>query len=115
MAAEAHGGVDEETSAPGVQRVGRFGKQDGNVVVFPGAQKERLSGLRRDSYMTGTGDPKEPACSRARAYLLARQGRVFLEGETERWVSSGGGPEEGIPTEAPGERTCEGQYIPRRL
>jgi hypothetical protein len=37
-----------------------------------------------------------------------------MDGEKEGWVVTGGGPEEGIPTEAPGERTCLGQYIPRR-
>src|SRR5437867_5502162 len=42
-------------------------------------------------------------------------GREDVGGKTERWAGPGVLPEEGIPTEALGERTCLGHLLLRRL
>lgn len=42
-------------------------------------------------------------------------GRERVGGIREGWVVAGDLPEEGIPTEALGERTCLGHLVLRRL
>lgn len=113
MAREAGGGVDEKTAPSRIQKLNRLLEQNGNVLRFPWRQNWRLSGLRRDSFLTRTSLTEEVllqvsgalASKRARALLQARLGRVSLEGVKRGRKFPGGVPVEGIPTEDPDERT----------